>query len=182
MPLVKICGLTRLEDAAHAAQTGAAFLGAILAGGPRLLSPDRARHVLGPRRHTVRRVAVFGDQSAQEVVVLARELELDVVQLHGTRTADEAEYIGKAAGCVVWPVVRVAGTELPAEAEALAAVNHTLVLDAHVVGQLGGTGVALDWLGLADSVRRLRSTVPDLTLILAGGLRPENVGDRKSVV
>jgi len=177
MSLVKICGLTRPEDAAHAERMGAAFLGAILAGGPRLLSPERARHVLGPRRHGVRRVAVFGDQPADEVIVIARELELDVIQLHGTRTAAEAAAIGAASGCVVWPVLRVSGTELPAEAPALAAVHRTLVLDAHVVGQLGGTGVALDWAGLSASVQQLRKAVPDLTLILAGGLRPENVGE-----
>ncbi len=176
MSLVKICGLTRRDDARHAEQAGASYLGAILAGGPRLLSTEQARHVLGPRRHGVRRVAVFGDQSAEAVIVLARELELDVVQLHGSRTAEEAAYIGAESACVVWPVLRVAGTALPADAGALAAVHRTLVLDAHVVGQLGGTGVALDWAALAASVRDLRRAVPDLTLILAGGLSPENVG------
>lgn len=182
MPLVKICGLTRPDDAAHAERSGAAYLGAILAGGPRLLSPAQARQVLGPRRRGVQRVAVFGDQPAAEVIVTARALDLDVVQLHGTRTAAEAAHIGTASGCVVWPVVRVAGTTLPVEAAALGAVHRTLVLDAHVVGQLGGTGVALDWAGLAASVRDLRTAVPDLTVILAGGLRPENVGEAMTLL
>lgn len=177
MPLVKICGLTRPADAAYVEQSGAHFLGAILAGGPRLLSTDQAREVLGPPRYGVRRVAVFGDQSPEAVIRIARDLALDVVQLHGHRTPEEAWYIGAESGCVVWPVLRVAGNELPLEAERLAAVHRTLVVDAHVVGQLGGTGVALDWSGLADSVRRLRSRVPELMLVLAGGLRPENVGE-----
>jgi len=182
MPLVKICGLTRPDDAAHAERSGAAYLGAILAGGPRLLSPAQARQVLGPRRRGVQRVAVFGDQPAAEVIVTARALDLDVVQLHGTRTAAEAAHIGTSSGCVVWPVVRVAGTTLPVEAAALGAVHRTLVLDAHVVGQLGGTGVALDWAGLVASVRDLRTAVPDLTVILAGGLRPENVGEAMTLL
>jgi len=182
MPLVKICGLTRPDDAAHAERSGAAYLGAILAGGPRLLAPAQAREVLGPRRGGVQRVAVFGDQPAAEVIVTARALDLDVVQLHGTRTAAEAAHIGTASGCVVWPVVRVAGTMLPVEAAALGAVHRTLVLDAHVVGQLGGTGVALDWAGLVASVRDLRTAVPDLTVILAGGLRPENVGEAMTLL
>jgi len=177
MSVVKICGLTRPADAAHAEQSGARFLGAILAGGPRLLSTDQAREVLGPPRHGVRRVAVFGDQSAEAVIRIARELALDVIQLHGHRTAEEAAHIGAVSGCMVWPVLRIAGTELPPEAEVLAAVQRTLVLDAHVVGQLGGTGVALDWKGLAESVRRLRARVPGLMLVLAGGLRAENVGE-----
>jgi len=45
------------------------------------------------------------------------------------------------------------------------------------VGQLGGTGVALDWEALTASVHRLRERLPSLTLVLAGGLRPENVAD-----
>lgn len=175
MPVVKICGLTSAADAAHAAASGARYLGAILAGGPRLLTPDAARHVLGPRRHGVQRVAVFGDQPADEVIVIARELALDVVQLHGARSAEEAAYIGEAAASIVWPVVRVAGTTLPPDVATLASVQRTLVLDAHVVGQLGGTGVALDWAALAESVRALRVAIPELTLVLAGGLRPENV-------
>jgi phosphoribosylanthranilate isomerase len=120
-------------------------------------------------------VAVFGDQSTEAVIQIARELALDVVQLHGHRSAEEAAHIGHLSGCAVWPVLRIAGTELPPEAEVLAAVQRTLVLDAHVVGQLGGTGVPLDWNGLAESVRRLRARVPGLMLVLAGGLRAENV-------
>jgi phosphoribosylanthranilate isomerase len=177
MSLVKICGLTRPGDAVYAERAGAAFLGTILAGGPRLLTTDQARVVLGAPRPGVQRVAVFGEQPADEVVGIARDLALDVVQLHEHRTPEEATYIGAESGCVVWPVLRIAGTELPLEAERFAAVHRTLVLDAHVVGQLGGTGVALDWSGLADSVRRLRSRVPELMLVLAGGLRPENVGE-----
>lgn len=57
----------------------------------------------------------------------------------------------------------------------LAAISGCVVLDAHVVGQLGGTGVALDWSGLADAVSSLREAVPGLQLVLAGGLRAENV-------
>lgn len=174
-PIVKICGLTREQDAAYAEASGAGYLGAILAGGPRLLSPDRARSVLGPRRHGVKRVVVFGDQSADEVVVLGRELDLDVLQLHGAHAVSAVRDIVARSEREVWPVLRVAGTTLPEHAAALAAVSGALVLDAHVVGQLGGTGVALDWEGLAASVARLREAVPHLRLVLAGGLRPENV-------
>ena len=177
MALIKICGLTRPEDASASEAAGAAFLGAILAGGPRLLSPERARLVLGARRLGVRRVAVFGDQPVSAVVELAGRLDLDVVQLHGAHAASDVAAIARASGCTVWPVVRVAGATLPDEAEALASVQETLVLDAHVVGQLGGTGVALDWEALTASVHRLRERLPSLTLVLAGGLRPENVAD-----
>lgn len=176
-PFVKICGLTREQDALHAEASGAQFLGAILAGGPRLLTPDRARSVLGPRRHGVKRVAVFGDQSIDEVVVLGQELDLDVLQLHGDHGVSAVRTIAERSGREVWPVLRVSGTELPDEAAALAVVSGALVLDAHVVGQLGGTGVTLDWSGLQASVHRLREAVPHLRVVLAGGLRPANVKD-----
>lgn len=175
-PAVKICGLTREDDAATAERVGATYLGVILAGGPRHLTPGQARLVLGARRHTVRRAAVFGDQSEEEVIVLAGMLDLDVIQLHGGRTADAVARIAAQSAREVWPVVRVAGTTLPDEAEVLARIAGTLVLDAHVVGQLGGTGVTLDWSGLARDVTALRRVVPGVRLVLAGGLRPANVG------
>ncbi len=174
-PAVKICGLTREEDAVAAETAGASYLGVILAGGPRHLTPAQARLVLGARRHSLRRVAVFGDQPEEEVIFLAEMLDLDVIQLHGVRSTDAVARIAVASARDVWPVVRVAGTTLPDEAEPLARMAGTLVLDAHVVGQLGGTGVALDWSGLARDVSALRRTVPGVRLVLAGGLRPTNV-------
>ncbi|MBY0489111.1 MAG: phosphoribosylanthranilate isomerase [Gemmatimonadaceae bacterium] len=172
---VKICGLTRPDDAAQAVASGAAYLGAILAGGPRLLTFDQARHVLGPRRPGVQRAAVFGDQSDAEVLTIADALDLDVIQLHGARTPAAVRQLAEQSGRTVWPVLRVAGPALPPEAEALAAAAGHLVLDALVVGQLGGTGVALDWAGLAADVTALRRALPDGRIILAGGLRPSNV-------
>jgi phosphoribosylanthranilate isomerase len=174
-PAIKICGLTRPADADDAERRGASYLGGILAGGPRLLSVDAARVVLGPRRHTVRRVAVFGEQTEAEIRVIADELDLDVLQLHGAQTVDVVSRLVQTTGRTVWPVLRVSGTTLPEHAVALARVAGHLVLDAHVVGQLGGTGVALDWSGLQAGVEALRQQVPGVQLILAGGLRPSNV-------
>ncbi|WP_331050762.1 phosphoribosylanthranilate isomerase [Gemmatimonas sp.] len=183
---VKICGLTRPADAAHAEAHGASYLGVILAGGPRLLTVPQARTVIGPRRSGIQRVAVFGDQPAEEIVAIADTLDLDVLQLHGhsirandskaSRTyTDTVAWIRRTSGRTVWPVLRVSGQQLPDDAMQLAQVAGVLVLDAHVVGQLGGTGVALDWSGLRDSMASLRQAVPSLQLVLAGGLRPENV-------
>ncbi|MFN7457073.1 MAG: phosphoribosylanthranilate isomerase [Gemmatimonas sp.] len=177
MPDVKICGLTRVEDARHAARSGASFLGVILAGGPRHLTLPEARQVLGAPRHGVRRVAVVGDQSAEDVIALASALAVDVVQMHGRRPPAEAVQIGRTAGCEVWPVLRITGATLPEDAIMWGAVSGTLVLDAFVAGQLGGTGVALDWSGMVESVAALRRELPALRLVLAGGLRPENVAD-----
>lgn len=175
MTAIKICGLTRREDAEHAVLSGANHVGAILASGPRLLSTAQAKTVLGPRRHGVRRVAVFGPQTASQIVTLVHELDLDVAQLHGDVTVEDIHHIASATSRAVWPVLRVEGTVLPAQAAELGAAAGWLVLDANVVGQLGGTGVALDWSGLVDQVAALRGAVPALQLVLAGGLRASNV-------
>jgi phosphoribosylanthranilate isomerase len=172
---IKICGLTSAGDAAHAVEAGASHIGAIMAGGPRRLTVERARVVLGPRRHERLRVVVFGDQRPDEIIVTVQALDLDIAQLHGPCTPASIGAIRRETGCVVWPVLRVAGTTLPAHAESVAAAAGAVVLDAYVVGQLGGTGVALDWSGLQESVATLRALVPGVRVILAGGLRPANV-------
>lgn len=175
MTRVKICGLMHRGDAEHAEQAGASYLGVILAGGPRLVDITTARNVLGARRHSVRRVAVFGDRPIAEIVSASEALDLDVMQLHGDPSVADVKALRAASSRAVWPVLRVEGTGLPAMAAALASAAGALVLDARVVGQLGGTGVALDWAGLADAVQALRRAVPDFELVLAGGLRADNV-------
>jgi phosphoribosylanthranilate isomerase len=172
---VKICGLTRASDAEGAERSGTAYVGAIMAGGARQLSVDGARRVLGPRRATVQRVVVFGDQGAEEVIRTVQALDLEVAQLHGHATPDGIRTIRRETGRTVWPVLRVAGTALPEGATALAEAAGVVVLDAHVVGQLGGTGVALDWGGLQHDVWALRESIPGVQIVLAGGLRPHNV-------
>lgn len=175
MPAIKICGLTRPDDAREAVDAGADYLGVILAGGPRLLDVTQARRVLGAARHEVRRVAVFGAQSVDETREIAEALALDAVQLHGDPSEDFVRQLRDGWSRAIWPVLRVEGTSLPASAAALARAAGHLVLDAKVVGQLGGTGVALDWGGLRDEVAAVRAAVPDVRIVLAGGLRAENV-------
>jgi phosphoribosylanthranilate isomerase len=174
-PDVKFCGLTRPEDAALAAALGAAYLGVIFAGGPRLLEPARARTVLdaagaGERRPA--RVGVFGAASAEAIARVAEEAGLDVVQLHADPSpADVAAVRARFAG-EVWAVIRTATPELPAGARALFDSADAVVLDARVAGTLGGSGVALDWPALAPAVEAARSGG---RLVVAGGLHAENV-------
>jgi phosphoribosylanthranilate isomerase len=123
----------------------------------------------------VQRVGVFGDQPESELLAVADAIDLDVLQLHGHRDAEAVARLREQSGRAVWPVVRVAGVTLPPDAEALAQAAQVLVLDALVVGRLGGTGVALDWSGLAAAIAALRARVPGTRLVLAGGLRAENV-------
>ena len=172
---VKICGLVRPEDAAVAEAAGAAYLGTILAGGPRLVTLEQAAAVLGVRRAGIQRAAVFGQQSDEEIVHAARVLDLDIVQLPHAPSVESIARLRGETACTVWPVARVSGSSLPAEVDDWTAEAGALVLDALVVGQLGGTGVSLDWSGLAEAVGAWRHRHPSATLVLAGGLTPRNV-------
>ncbi|MEP6779139.1 MAG: phosphoribosylanthranilate isomerase [Gemmatimonadaceae bacterium] len=173
--LAKICGLTRLADAKLAESLGADFLGVIMAGGPRHLTEIAASHVLGARRHSVRRVVVFGGQSREEIAGIAERLDLEVIQLHAPANVADIGWLRERIPCAVWPVLSVDGTTIPDEARVLGASAGSLLLDAKVVGQLGGTGVTLDWKGLALGVQALRRDAPAMRIILAGGLNAKNV-------
>jgi phosphoribosylanthranilate isomerase len=170
---IKFCGLTRAEDAAYAASLGAAYTGVIFAGGPRSLTVERAAEVLSAVQRDVKRTAVFADQSEDEIASIAGRLQLDVVQLHGASSVQRIEALREKFAGEIWPVCRVSGASIPADVVELARAGDRLVLDSFVPGALGGTGVAMPWDSLADDVERLRAS--GRTIVLAGGLRPDNV-------
>ena len=178
-PQVKFCGLTRPEAAAEAVRLGAAYVGVIFAGGPRQLSPARAAEVLARVPATVRRVGVVAGQTPDELRRLVDGAGLDVVQLHGERTVDEVRALRAALGVPLWAVVRIAGADLPLDFEARGAAADAVLVDAAVPGMLGGSGVTVDWVALAGG---LAARGRPRRLVLAGGLRPENVGQALAIL
>ncbi|MDB4885095.1 MAG: trpF [Gemmatimonadetes bacterium] len=172
MAEVKICGLTRSVDAEAADAAGAAYLGVIFAGGPRMQSAGDARSILAGRR--ARKVGVFAEQSEAEIAAIAATAMLDVIQLHGVRSAERVAAVRAATGLEVWAGVRTADGILDELAEELADVADALLVDALVPGQLGGTGVAVPWMELGESLDAMRTPA---RVVLAGGLTPENVAE-----
>ena len=170
---VKFCGLTRPEDAAMAAALGAAYTGVIFAGGPRLLTPARAREVLAVATGA-RKVGVFGTQDAAEIGAIAGEVRLDVVQLHGDPDANAVDRVRRHFAGEVWAVVRCEGERVPSQTAALFGAADAVVLDAKVPGQLGGTGVTVPWGALREVLAPWRGGAP---VVLAGGLTPLNVAE-----
>jgi phosphoribosylanthranilate isomerase len=148
----------------------------ILAGGPRLVSVPRAAEVFAPLRGTAtRRVGVFGAQGVDEALEIADKLALDVIQFaDGVANVRRIGLRERWAGAL-WQVAHTdpqSATAMADPAQWFASGADAIVLDAAVAGQLGGTGVALDWRALGPEVGRLRSFG---RVVLAGGLRPENV-------
>lgn len=170
---IKFCGMTRAVDAQLGATLGASYIGVIFAGGPRHVTPEQAARVLERVPPTVRRVGVFDRPEVDELLELARNLELGAVQLHGVGDEETVTRIrGRFAG-EVWAVLRLANGTMPPNAIAMFDAADAVVLDAHVRGQLGGTGVSLPWQDLVEGVRPLRGR--RAKLVLAGGLQAENV-------
>jgi phosphoribosylanthranilate isomerase len=104
---------------------------------------------------------------------------LDVVQLHGGADAERVERVRAATGKEVWAVVRTADGVLPESVEELADAADALLIDAHVHGQLGGSGIRVPWDQLGESLDALDYHP---RIVLAGGLTPENVSEAIDLV
>lgn len=169
---VKICGLTRAVDAEFADAGGAAYLGVIFAGGPRERSVQDAMATLSGRR--ARKVGVFASQSGAEIAAIAQVVGLDIVQLHAHATVERVNTVRAETGLEVWSVVRTSTGQLPPDIEELADASDALLIDALVPGALGGTGVAVPWLELGESLDAMSR---GHRIVLAGGLTAENVAE-----
>lgn len=174
---VKICGLTRSIDAEYADAAGADYLGVIFAGGPRERTPAQARDTLAGRR--ARKVGVFADHSEADIAATLARVGLDVVQLHAGASADRVERVRAATGAEVWAVVRTADGTLPEGVEELCDVADALVIDTLVPGRLGGSGIALPWDRVGESLDALDAHP---RIVLAGGLTAENVAEAIELV
>ncbi len=162
MVRVKICGITNLDDALAATESGADALGFVFyAGSPRYVSPDDAGKIIRELPPFVTTVGVFVDERREEMQRIIRHASIDVVQLHG-HEPPEACLIG---GRVI-KAIRVK------ELNDLRPLRHYRVsaylLDTYTPESLGGTGQIFNWDIATDAKQFGR-------IILSGGLNPDNV-------
>lgn len=169
---IKICGLTRSEDAAAAVSSGADALGVLLAPSKRRLTLEQAEAVLADVPPLVARVGVFSDARPEEVAEAVARLGLTAVQFHGAESPE-------VCAAVSVPVIKTVGVgaDTPlADFDRYRGVVAALLLDTVVGGASGGTGVAFDWYDVAG---RLPGWAP---VIVAGGLGPHNVAEAVRVL
>ena len=164
MPKIKICGLTRPQDAQAAAELGADAVGLVFyAKSKRCVDAAQAAEIVAALPPQVAKVALFVNESAEQICRILEAVPIDVLQFHG----DEAPEICRQFGKPYWKAVRVQSAQDIAAAAERYADAAALLLDAHIEGQYGGTGQVFDW-------RLLPETMP-MPWILSGGLNPGNV-------
>lgn len=172
MTKVKICGLTRVEDATLAVQEGAWALGMIMwPGSPRHCDPQRAADITDACRRGAEIAGVFVDQPLDEVVNLTNEIGLSIVQLHGDEGQRFCNAVAQRTGAKVCKSFRVRDRSVLAEMGKFYNVDYHL-LDSYKAGVPGGTGQVFDWSFLESHPRR-----GNAPLILSGGLNPSNVAE-----
>lgn len=194
MTIIKICGLSTPEHALAAATAGADWLGLVFAPSRRQVTVDQAATIVAALRRDavgqhVRVVGLFVHAQPAQINMIADDCGLDYVQLSGDETPAEAFEIVRPVLKVFRPATSPAAGEWLAlfrgqsqrNTRSVAAVlpapcfpglnrRFLALIDAHVPGVYGGTGVQADWVQAAELAR-------DYTLMLAGGLTPENVAE-----
>jgi phosphoribosylanthranilate isomerase len=165
-PRVKICGITSWTDARLAIDAGADALGFnFYRPSQRFIEPEAAVRIIARMPKRVARVGIFVDESAEKVREIADAVGLDVVQLHGHERPFRVRQVSEFR-----PVIKAfrARPGFAPKRLALYPAAAAFLLDGYRPGLQGGTGMRFDW-GLARRAARYG------TIILAGGLRPENV-------
>jgi phosphoribosylanthranilate isomerase len=163
---VKICGITRVEDALAAAHSGAHAIGLIFhAGSPRLVSHDMARSIVDALPAFITPVALFVDARPEDIERVIATVKPQLLQFHGD---ESPEFCSRFALPYIKAIKVRPGVDLLQYARHYRTAKG-LLLDAFVDGSHGGTGSTFDWALIPDQL--------PLPLILAGGLHKDNVAE-----
>ena len=161
---VKICGITRVEDALAAAAAGADAIGLVFyAKSPRAVSIEQARAIIAALPPFVATVGLFVDIECDELQRILASVPLDLLQFHGDESPEQCESINR-------PYIKAlrvkAGDDIAAQVNRYPGAKGIL-LDTYVEGVPGGTGEAFDWSLVPEGLSK--------PVILAGGLHADNV-------
>ncbi|OGI52964.1 MAG: N-(5'-phosphoribosyl)anthranilate isomerase [Candidatus Muproteobacteria bacterium RIFCSPHIGHO2_02_FULL_65_16] len=161
---VKICGITRVEDALAAAQAGADAVGLVFdPKSPRCVGLDQAAAIARALPPFVTVVGLFVNGAPERIREALSRVNLDLLQFHGTETHEQCRIYNRP---FIKAVHMQPGTDLHASARVYAEAAG-LVLDAYHPGAAGGTGESFDWALVPRGLAK--------PIILAGGLNPGNV-------
>jgi phosphoribosylanthranilate isomerase len=171
---IKICGMTEVSHARAAVEAGADLIGVVLARSPRQVTRERAKEIAtAVKKYRVPVVGVFVNMPVATVNRVAVSCGLDWVQLSGDESWEYCQQIEKPLIKTIHISPSLSEGELLAQMEdgerQLDFRPPVYLLDTLVKGKYGGTGQAFAW----QIARRAAAKFP---VIIAGGLKPENVG------
>jgi len=170
MAKVKICGMTNLRDALKAHELGCDFVGFIFfeASPRRVDSSEHARVIIEDLPKDLLKVGLFLDQDLEEVRSIAKRCHLDILQLHGNESPEYCHALKNEFKIIKSFKVKDAQT-IEGVGKFEGAADFYL-FDTYVKGVPGGTGISFNWDILAG-----KTFAKDI--FLAGGLKPDNVGE-----
>jgi phosphoribosylanthranilate isomerase len=161
---VKICGITRPEDARAAAELGADAIGLVFyAPSPRAVTIEQAQAVCATLPPFVTRVGLFVNALREEIQQVLNAVPLDLLQFHGDETATDCEGFERP---YIKALRMAADMDVVSELKAFSSATGIL-LDSYQVGVPGGTGQTFNWSRVPVQMAQ--------PIILAGGLTPDNV-------
>ncbi len=166
---VKICGITRIQDIKSVVDAGADAIGFVFfPPSPRNVSVELAQELVKYVPAYVQTVGLFVNASSEEILEVLKTVSLDVIQFHGDETPEQCQKIAKLTGRRWYKAIQV-----KPDLDVISTIKQyqqvgasAMLLDAWHPELKGGTGHSFDW-----------SQFPqlDIPLILAGGLKPENI-------
>jgi phosphoribosylanthranilate isomerase len=169
----KICGLTREEDLAVAVAAGADAVGFLVGvpSSPRNLTLERAETLLGQVPVFVDSVVVTAPKSIEWLIEVCERLKPSAIQIHGKEQLDSSKIRERIKHSRLIKTVYVTEDALNEEVIDDLKTFDAILLDSFSKGQYGGTGKTHDW----TLSRQIKEAVAPVPVILAGGLKPENV-------
>jgi phosphoribosylanthranilate isomerase len=180
---IKICANTNLEDANLAASLGADAVGFVFAPSVRQVTPAQVAEITPHLPPTIERVGVFNSDNPEEIAAIVNQAGLTAVQLHGrfdlalaTRLNEILQGRIKLIQTVHWTIEPGASSADDVRHQLQQIVAHHALyhalIDSKVGKSLGGTGLTFPW---TEAQALFDEFAPQLNIIVAGGLRPENV-------
>jgi len=180
---IKICGVREIQTAQAVAQAGADAIGLnFYAQSPRVVEPAVAAEIVAALKGSCEPIGVFVNHSVHEIRTICRQCRIQTVQLHGDEPPEQVSEL--SIDFRVIRAIRVGAEGLGraaaflASCRGLGAMPWACLIDANVPGSFGGTGHTAPW----GAIRREYKTAEWPPLILAGGLRPENVAQAIAAV
>jgi phosphoribosylanthranilate isomerase len=176
---VKICGITRNKDLVMASEAGADAVGVVVdvPSSPRNLSLDEAEKIIKNAPIFVKTIAVTVPKSLDRLIKIYEKLKPDILQIHGNNLPNIA-IREKLSDAILIKAVQAMSNKVIENSVETANTFDAILLDSSVSGKYGGTGKVHDW-GLS---KRVREAIHSKPLVLAGGLKPENVKDAIRIV